>query len=149
LEAEKKQIARDALHEALANEMLTDENRQLREQVAEIKKELAFRDFGQAQQSNIAMLNGTYEELRMALSAEIALHAAWTKRANEAEAAVAEAEVIRDAAVKRLSLVWDFQNKDYWCWGNDEHDHLESLVCPIVITADDLRSIVNDRKEQP
>ena len=32
LEAEKKQIARDALHEALANEMLADENRQLREQ---------------------------------------------------------------------------------------------------------------------
>ena len=38
LEAEKKQIARDVLHEALANEMLADENRQLREQVARLSQ---------------------------------------------------------------------------------------------------------------
>jgi hypothetical protein len=116
LEAEKKQIARDALHEALANETLVDENRQLREQVAQTTKELAFRDFVQAQQSNIAMLNGTYEELRMALSSEIALHAAWTKRANEAEATVARlGPPVSDAEWRKIGY-WKRrgQNVEHW-----------------------------------
>jgi len=38
LEAEKKQIARDALHEALANETLVDENRQLRERLKKLEQ---------------------------------------------------------------------------------------------------------------
>jgi uncharacterized protein (UPF0335 family) len=232
LEAEKKQIARDVLHEALANEMLTDENRQLREQVADLEKtgrqaidklaamlkvndeleqkittmrndwnetimranELTLERLqgicpscGATDKSDqgcvnawhnqpakpdipedlkvwysvacdkvhfqtdydaiktlierIARLEAELEEERAGAETPKALADAEDENRQLREQ-LAEAEVIRDAAVKRLSLVWDFQNKDYWCWGNDEHDHLESLVCPIVITADDLRSIV-------
>jgi hypothetical protein len=33
-------------------------------------------------------------------------------------------------------------NVGVWVWGNDEHDHLESLTCPILISADHLRELL-------
>ena len=34
-----------------------------------------------------------------------------------------------------------------WHWGGDEHDHLESLTCPVLIAAADLRAIIDERDE--
>lgn len=37
-----------------------------------------------------------------------------------------------------------FVDKDVWFWENDGENHLESLVCPIVIDADVLRSLIKN-----
>lgn len=37
-----------------------------------------------------------------------------------------------------------FVDKDVWFWENDGDNHLESLVCPIVIDADVLRSLIKN-----
>lgn len=42
----------------------------------------------------------------------------------------------------------DKANGDYWGWQNDENNHLESLVCPILISASDLRSLLAHHNEQ-
>ena len=39
------------------------------------------------------------------------------------------------------------QGKDYWIWQGDGEDHPESLTCPVLIQADDLRSILADAKQ--
>lgn len=50
----------------------------------------------------------------------------------------------------RLKSLLDAKNEDYWAWQGDDEDHLESLVCPVVIYADDLRDIIakGDRAEK-
>lgn len=37
-----------------------------------------------------------------------------------------------------------FVDKDVWFWENGGENHLESLVCPIVIDADVLRSLIKN-----
>jgi len=60
--------------------------------LAEKEKEIAFRDFAQARASDIALNYGPYAEIQKSLSSEIALHEAWRKRAEEAEAKLYTAE---------------------------------------------------------
>ncbi len=31
---------------------------------------------------------------------------------------------------------------EYWAWQSDDGDHLESLMCPVLISAADLREII-------
>ena len=50
-----------------------------------LQREIAFRDFEQARVSDIALNYGPYVEIQKALSTEITMHAAWRKRAEEAE----------------------------------------------------------------
>jgi len=35
----------------------------------------------------------------------------------------------------------DIDNCDYWIWQDDGEDHLESLTCPVLIEAQDLRDL--------
>lgn len=34
-------------------------------------------------------------------------------------------------------------NNDYWAWQGDGEDYLESLACPILIEAHDLRGLIS------
>ena len=36
----------------------------------------------------------------------------------------------------------------YWMWQNDEEDHLESLSCPILIEADELRGLLAEERKK-
>ena len=41
----------------------------------------------------------------------------------------------------QLSLHIDKAKGEYWAWQGDGEDHLESLVCPVLISADDLLAL--------
>jgi len=43
----------------------------------------------------------------------------------------------------RLNSVRLYDAKEVWFWQGDGCDHLESLACPVVIEADELRRLVN------
>lgn len=43
----------------------------------------------------------------------------------------------------RLNLVTLYENRDVWFWQGDGEDHLESLVCPVVIEANALRNLLS------
>ena len=43
----------------------------------------------------------------------------------------------------RLNSVHLYDAKEVWFWQGDGCDHLESLACPVVIEADELRRLVN------
>lgn len=43
----------------------------------------------------------------------------------------------------RLNSVRLYDEKEVWFWQGDGCDHLESLACPVVIEADELRRLVN------
>lgn len=80
----------------------------------------------------------------------------------KAEEAVKEPETVPkwkfDALVKELEFYQNkladsnhlhnkikmFVDKDVWFWETDGENHLESLVCPIVIDADVLRSLIKN-----
>lgn len=56
-----------------------------------------------------------------------------------------EADLLRDeiAWLKReLRTARDMLNGDYWFWQDDDENHLESLVCPVVIRADTLAALL-------
>ncbi len=40
-------------------------------------------------------------------------------------------------------------NQEYWAWQGDGEDHLESLTCPIVIQPEDLRKLLESKKNAP
>jgi len=40
------------------------------------------------------------------------------------------------------------ENKDYWIWLDDGEDHLESLVCPVLIEAYQLRALIEKAKRK-
>lgn len=42
-----------------------------------------------------------------------------------------------------------FPNLDVWYWSNEEDNHLESLTCPIVIPAADLKELIGYRRTGP
>lgn len=42
---------------------------------------------------------------------------------------------------KQVALHEARQRGDYWIWQGDGNDHLESLTCPIIIQAKDLREL--------
>ncbi len=37
---------------------------------------------------------------------------------------------------------------EYWAWQNDGNDHLESLVCPGLIKADELRDLIKQARKE-
>lgn len=48
--------------------------------------------------------------------------------------------IVRDLERKKFRR---FGEEDCWMWGGDGYDHLESLVCPVVIAPSDLLDIIN------
>lgn len=42
----------------------------------------------------------------------------------------------------QLNMVRLYEQKEVWYWQGDGEDHLESLVCPVVINAEDLRELL-------
>lgn len=60
-------------------------------------------------------------------------------------------EYILDESIKlldELNLHRDKTRGDYWCWQGDGEDHLESLVCPVIIHPQDLLGIINNAGEE-
>lgn len=56
-----------------------------------------------------------------------------------------EADLLRDEIAwlrRELETARDMLRGDYWFWQGDGEDHLESLVCPVVIRADDLAALI-------
>lgn len=41
----------------------------------------------------------------------------------------------------------ELDGEHLWRWQSDGHNHLESLTCPVVISADDLRDLVDTRMQ--
>lgn len=54
-----------------------------------------------------------------------------------------QTEVLR---LKDIKLV-HFNNDECWLWEGDGYDFPESLVCPVVMSADTLRALLNKRDE--
>ncbi len=48
----------------------------------------------------------------------------------------------RDHLLAEVSLHRDKSSGTYWAWQGQGEDHLESLVCPVLIAAADLRSLL-------
>ncbi len=46
-------------------------------------------------------------------------------------------------SILRATRFKEFNNEECWIWQGDGEDHLESLVCPVVIRASDLQSIID------
>lgn len=46
----------------------------------------------------------------------------------------------RDALKKKLALLYSERKGEVWCWQGDGEDHLESLTCPVLISAEALRA---------
>lgn len=49
--------------------------------------------------------------------------------------------------VDRLTAHLEAEKGNYWSWQGDGEDHLESLVCPVVIQPGLLKKIVDERME--
>ena len=47
---------------------------------------------------------------------------------------------------KSLTMIIDKEAGDYWTWQGDGEDHLNSLCCPVLINANDLKDIVDIAK---
>ncbi len=54
-------------------------------------------------------------------------------------AELARLQAVVDEQQTELQIHRDKARGDYWGWQGDEHDHLESLVCPVLIHPRDLR----------
>jgi hypothetical protein len=59
------------------------------------------------------------------------------------EEADREAQHNRQLRVERFV---QFGNEDCWVYGGDNHDNLETLVCPVVIQPRQLLEIINENK---
>lgn len=55
--------------------------------------------------------------------------------------------VVENARLKRRNFV-KFREDECWVWHGDGSDNLESLVCPVVISAEDLKDIIEVAKEE-
>lgn len=78
----------------------------------------------------------------------VTLQRKWGKTAHElranAEAVVAE-QVEEIARLKaEIRTLREAATGNYWRWQGDGQDHLESLVCPVLIDATDLRAIIGE-----
>lgn len=47
---------------------------------------------------------------------------------------------------QRNQRMRDYAHEAYWCWQGDGEDHPESLTCPVLMSAEDLRSLLADRR---
>ncbi|QDP55930.1 MAG: hypothetical protein GOVbin8609_62 [Prokaryotic dsDNA virus sp.] len=48
----------------------------------------------------------------------------------------------------RRTRLKDFNNEEYWIFLDDGEDYIESLVCPITMSASKLRELVNYRNQE-
>jgi len=62
--------------------------------------------------------------------------------ASEQHQAVAEIERLRE----ELQIHRDKAQDNYWAWQGDGEDHLESLVCPVLIQPSQLSAILQAAK---
>ncbi|GAB1102152.1 hypothetical protein [Shewanella algae] len=42
---------------------------------------------------------------------------------------------------QRIRRFWSFGDEEHWLWDSEGNNYLDSLVCPIVISANDMRAI--------
>lgn len=42
---------------------------------------------------------------------------------------------------------WSYDVEDYWIWQSDGDNYLDSLVCPVVISVEDLKEIMRGKNE--
>lgn len=42
---------------------------------------------------------------------------------------------------------WHFNNEECWAWDSDGNNYIDSLFCPIVISAQDMKDILGHAKE--
>jgi hypothetical protein len=68
------------------------------------------------------------------------------KRKQETNALLARQAEVSFAADVEQGKKGRVRSIDPWHWKGDGEDHLESLACPILIEADDLRQLVSDNK---
>lgn len=88
----------------------------MQDEIDRLTKELCIRDFVEARKSSVASSYGGYKEIKDALDTEIAMHAAWCKRAEEAESELAAEREKSERLAKeidRLKTVADNASKDY------------------------------------
>ncbi len=52
------------------------------------------------------------------------------------------AEIERLQVSLKVATEADSQRVGYWVWQGDGHDHLESIMCPIMIHAEDMRGLI-------
>lgn len=48
--------------------------------------------------------------------------------------------------LRRKTFRW-FGEEDYWIWQSDGENYLDSLVCPVVISVEDLKELMRGTKE--
>ncbi len=101
-------------------------------------------------EESVVTLHKKHETEKQAAVA--AARAEWEKETRmEVGVAVAAALEASDEEYRRetnrmrvdLGLYRDKVNGDYWVWQGDGSDNLETLVCPVLIRADDLLKLVN------
>lgn len=71
----------------------------------------------------------------------------------EAERLAALSEVLRlttevDNERSKVKALFRERNGEVWYWQGDSEDHLESLTCPVLIEAHDLRKIVSQSSDR-
>lgn len=93
-----------------------------------------------------AAVNSTIAELRAALAAPVQGEAVEEIVPKWRYDALVQHCKLQDKNIAKLSdernTAWMYEQREVWFWQGDGEDYPESLSCPVVIKADDLRAIL-------
>ena len=102
----------------------------------------------------------TEQELKAKIREITESHGIYASRADKVQSACLELINEIEASHQKIEdelrgIIWEKNERvnsilrgEYWMWQGDDEDHLESLVCPIVIRPDQLKDLIREAVKQ-